>query len=160
MAKYHYIDSRGQQQGPYSVDELNDLRVIHFDTPVWCDSMTDWAKADTVEELRPILILQTPPFNGGAGKRQPAPGPKPDSWLAWSILTLILCCQPFAIVGIVFAAKVDGLWSEGRYEEAYDAAKNARLWTIIGMVVGVACAILYGMFVAMGVMAGLGDYTP
>jgi Interferon-induced transmembrane protein len=84
---------------------------------------------------------------------QPAPGwpgqqpgwqgqREPDNYLVWAILTTVLCCLPFGIVSIVYSTKVSGLWSQGRYAEAQDAASNAKKWAIIGAVVGVAAYVI------------------
>lgn len=63
--------------------------------------------------------------------------PKPDNYLAWSILVTILCCLPFGIVAIVKSSKVDSLWVTGNYAEAAAAANEAKNWCIIAAVCGV-----------------------
>ena len=42
----------------------------------------------------------------------------PKTWMVESILVTILCCLPLGIVGIVNAAKVNSLYSAGKYDEA------------------------------------------
>lgn len=80
---------------------------------------------------------------------------KPSSNLALAILTTILCCLPLGIVAIVKASQVDGHWSAGRYQEAYDAAKSARNWAIGGIVSGIVGFIIYLIiYVAYGVVLG------
>jgi hypothetical protein len=64
--------------------------------------------------------------------------PKPDSYLVWAIVATVLCCLPFGIPGIYFAARVDGLWRGGQYAEAQDASRKARAWCIAAVVAGVA----------------------
>ena len=49
---------------------------------------------------------------------------KPDNYLVWAILCTILCCLPLGIVSIVYAAKVDGLYSSGDFDGAQEAADN------------------------------------
>lgn len=44
--------------------------------------------------------------------------PKPDNNLVWAILSTFLCCMPFGIVSIVFAAQVDGKYAMGDYAGA------------------------------------------
>lgn len=68
---------------------------------------------------------------------------KPDNFLVWAILSTVLCCLPLGIVAIVYANKVDGLWYAGKYDEAEDALKKAKMWTYISAGVGVASAVLY-----------------
>lgn len=78
-----------------------------------------------------------------------APMPRPDSYLVWAILSTILCCLPFGIVSIVYAAKVDSLYAAGNYREAQAASTNARKWAIIsavtGFVTGFAVSVIYGI---------------
>ena len=86
---------------------------------------------------------QYPPPPPGAPGASPAPGAKPDNYLVWSILTTLLCCLPFGVVSIVYAAKVDGLWMAGDYAGARSASENAKKWAIISAAVGVGLALLY-----------------
>lgn len=68
---------------------------------------------------------------------------KPDSNLVWAILCTVLCCIPLGIVSIVYACKVDSLWSIGAYQEAYDAANKAKKWAIWGAVLYILIGIFY-----------------
>jgi hypothetical protein len=63
---------------------------------------------------------------------------KPHNWLWQSIVATILCCIPFGIVGIVYAAKVDSFYFNGQYEDSERAARKAKMWTIIAFMFGVA----------------------
>jgi hypothetical protein len=67
---------------------------------------------------------------------------KPNNFLPWSILVTILCCLPIGIVAIVYANKVDSLWLTAKYNEANEAAKKAKLWTLISAGIGVVGYIL------------------
>ncbi len=86
-----------------------------------------------------------PPVDGLGGWQAPPvrdtsddiPPLKPNNWLWQSIVATILCCLGFGVVGIIYAAKVDSLYYKGQYEEAERAAKRAKIWTLIAVVVGV-----------------------
>ncbi|MDE6445322.1 MAG: CD225/dispanin family protein [Alistipes sp.] len=84
---------------------------------------------------------------------------KPDNNLVWAILVTIMCCLPFGIVSIIKAASVDNLWIAGKYDEAYQAAADARKWAWIGVGSGLFVVVVYVIllvFVGMaGAMAGL-----
>lgn len=41
---------------------------------------------------------------------------RPRNYLVESILVTIFCCQPFGIVGIVFASQVNSKHASGDYE--------------------------------------------
>ncbi len=74
---------------------------------------------------------------------------RPDNYLVWAILSTVLCCLPFGIVSIVYAAKVNGLFDANQYEAALEASKNAKKWAIIAAVIGV----IYIIFVLIGAAA-------
>ncbi|MEN8857430.1 MAG: CD225/dispanin family protein [Flavobacteriaceae bacterium] len=61
--------------------------------------------------------------------------PRPSNYLAIAIIGTLLCCIP-GIVSIVYAAKVNGLYADGKYEQAQSASKNAKTWGIVAIVLG------------------------
>lgn len=71
------------------------------------------------------------------------PGAKPDNYLAWAIVTTILCCLPLGVVSIVNAAKVDGAWAAGNYEEANRRSRQAKTWALWSAGASVIVGILY-----------------
>lgn len=79
----------------------------------------------------------------------------PKTWMVESILVTILCCLPFGIVGIVNAAKVNSLYSAGKYDEALRASNEAGKWTKIGAGIGLAIIIIYVLLMACGVVASM-----
>lgn len=91
----------------------------------------------------------------------PSPGggygmpPKPDNYLVWAILSTILCCLPFGIVSIVQAAKVDGLYTAGQYDESRRASESAKKWAIISAVTGLVVGVLYVLLVVVAGVAGV-----
>lgn len=69
--------------------------------------------------------------------------PKPDTHLVWAILTTLLCCLPFGIVSIVYAAQVDGFYANEKYEEAIRRSKLAKDWAIASAVTGGVILLVY-----------------
>lgn len=61
---------------------------------------------------------------------------QPKNYLVEAILITIFCCQPFGIVGIVYASQVNSKYAIGDYEGALQASKKAKNWTIWGLVIG------------------------
>jgi len=55
------------------------------------------------------------------------PGTLPPNYLAWAILTTVLCCLPLGIVSIVFAAQVNSKWALGAVAGAQGASVKARV---------------------------------
>lgn len=88
-------------------------------------------------------------------QNEPMPA-KPGNNLALAIFTTVCCCLPFGIVGIVYAAKVNGLYLSKQYAAAQQAADNAKKWSLIGIGIGVAIDLIYGALYGAGLVAGLG----
>ena len=77
------------------------------------------------------------------------PGPKgpfSENWLVEAILVTLLCCLPFGVVGIIFAAQVNTKQQAGDMEGAEKSRREAAKWTKIGFWVGLGCIILYFLF--------------
>ena len=68
---------------------------------------------------------------------------RPDSYLAFAIISTILCCLPAGIVSIVYSTKVNGLYDDGDYAGAERASKNAKTWAIVSAAVAVVVWIIY-----------------
>lgn len=76
-------------------------------------------------------------------------------YLILSIISTVCCCLPFGIVGIVYAAKINTAVNTGDIEGANRAARLAKIWIIVSVVVGV---IVNGLM--MVVSAGISSYYP
>lgn len=66
------------------------------------------------------------------------PQTPPKNWLVEAILVTIFCCQPFGIVGIIFALMVNWNFAAGDYNGALQASNDAAKWTKIGFWIGAA----------------------
>jgi len=156
MEQYFYLDSEQKQYGPCSPEELRTAGITRG-TKVWRAGMADWDDAGNVSELR--TLFEAPPAprieQTYTASRESQPMHKPDSWLAWSIVSIFLCCWPLSIPGIVYASKVDRLWESGEHEEARRNAKLARQWTIASAITGFAGAMIYLLLLLFGVISGI-----
>lgn len=154
-----YYSKNGSQIGPVEEDDLRAKLGSGEISPsdlVWRDGMTDWLPAGKVPELggAPAGPVAIPRANRGGTpvspyappvRRDPAPisyGPQIPSYLWQSIVVTIICCWPFGIPAIVYAAKVDGLQTRGDILGAMEASKNAKMW----------CMISAGVFLVFGVL--------
>lgn len=155
MKEYYYIDNSGAQVGPLSYENLKACN-IGPKTPVWHAGLSEWVSAENVEELKEWFNPQVPPQDFGQGGSAAYPygfggyrhpqqpmRMKPDNWLVWAILCTVFCCPPFGVVGIVYAAQVDSYWNQGRFDEAEDAAKKAKKFTLIGVICSAVLCFLY-----------------
>lgn len=77
---------------------------------------------------------------------------KPDNYLVWAILTTLLCCMPFGIVAIVYAAGVDSAWNNGNYAEAMEKSRSAAKWCKLSALVGGIGIVLYILLIIALVM--------
>ena len=80
----------------------------------------------------------------------------PPNYLVWAILTTILCCLPFGIVSIVYAAQVNSKWQAGDFEGARLSSKNAKIWAWVAFAVGLGSVLIWLILSALGLVAGLG----
>jgi Interferon-induced transmembrane protein len=109
-----------------------------------------------------------PPYGGSAQPPPPgAPPPygNPQAWpgaaapaiqtyLVPAILVTLFCFLPTGIAAIVFASQVNSKRSVGDYAGAMHASKQARLWTIISLVVGL---VFIAFFIIITAAAGGGS---
>ncbi|HVE92505.1 MAG TPA: CD225/dispanin family protein [Actinomycetota bacterium] len=63
-----------------------------------------------------------------------------------AILSTLLCCMPFGIVSIVFAAQVNSKVAAGDQQGARESSANAKKWAIISAVLGI---LPWGFFLLM-----------
>lgn len=93
-----------------------------------------------------------PPGQAGGFAPQGPPGSAtpPGRHLVWGILAVV-CCLPLGIVSIVKSTKVAGLWEQGRFAEAHQAADDARKWAIWSAIGGAIIVLLvFVVFVGLG----------
>ena len=76
------------------------------------------------------------------------------TYLIFAIISTLLCCLPLGIVAIVYASKINSLQRNGDYAGAQNAAKKAKMFTIIGTVAALVVSIFYIIF---AVVIGIGS---
>lgn len=110
----------------------------------------------------PEAAQSAPGYSGPEPLRQPQfvaqqyerpEGPMPPSYLLWAILSTILCCFIPGIVAIVFSSMVSTRYYAGDLEGARKASRQAEIWIIVSIVLGVISTTLY---TPMMMMSSLG----
>ncbi|MBN1985038.1 MAG: CD225/dispanin family protein [Prolixibacteraceae bacterium] len=86
--------------------------------------------------------------------QQENPQAPPPNYLVWSILTTILCCLPFGIISIIYAAQVNSKWVAGDFAGAQNSSRNAKIWAWVSFGVGIAGIITWIILAAVGVAVG------
>jgi len=82
----------------------------------------------------------------------------PPTYLWQSIVVLLLCCWPFGIPAVVFAAQVSSKYNRGDYNGALAASGKAKMWAIIALVCGLIGGALYAMLMATGAISSYSYY--
>lgn len=75
----------------------------------------------------------------------------PPTFLIFSIIMLLCCCQVFGIVAVVYSSQVRSLYLSRQYEKAERYSRNALIWCVISLFAGllsVPLSILWGIFTA------------
>ena len=91
--------------------------------------------------------------NGYGPYNRPQRPYKPDSNMILAIVSTIFGFLPFGIIAIIYAAKVENLYYQGLYDEAYQASNNAKKWAIISLIC-IACLIGFWILFVILVTAG------
>ena len=119
--------------------------------PDWGGDATEWQQPGSGQPFPGGY--QQPPSSAtphyGPGYQQPAPpypqapwpgatAPPIQTYLVPAILVTLFCFLPTGIAAIVYATQVSSKRDAGDYIGAARASKQARLWTIVSLAVGVA----------------------
>ncbi len=83
------------------------------------------------------------------------PGTMVQNYLVFAILATVFCCLPAGIPAIVYAAQVNGKLQAGDLAGAQMASKNAKMWCLISLGVGLGAVALYALLIMVGVLGGL-----
>lgn len=78
---------------------------------------------------------------------------KVDTWLIPAILSTLLCCVPFGIVSIIYAAGANSAVSSGNYELAREKAAKAKTWFFVSLICGIVGGVLYLIINILGALA-------
>jgi hypothetical protein len=88
-----------------------------------------------------------PPLAAGYGSGFEGLPPTVPSHMVWAVLSTILCCLPFGIVAIIYAAQVNTLVFRGDITGAMRASRTARNWVLATIGVGVLLGVAYAVAV-------------
>lgn len=118
-----------------------DSRLILPETPVWVEAEGRLVEAQHIAGIE-ISARTAPPIQDPEERREhirPIP-----NYLFLSIFSLIFCCLPLGIVGVVYAAQVDGHLYRGDYTSATYSSDSAKIWSYWSIGVGL---VMIGFYV-------------
>ena len=91
------------------------------------------------EKLYQTVVMAT----AAGAAPQPQSQPQIQSHMVFAIIVTVLCCLPFGIPAIVYAAQVPGKVAAGNIEGALESSRKAKMWCWIGFWSGLAFSIIY-----------------
>ena len=83
------------------------------------------------------------------------PGATVPNYLVFAILATVFCCLPTGIPAIVYAAQVNGKLQAGDMTGAQLASKNAKMWCLISLGLGLAVMVLYAILIMAGILTNI-----
>ena len=79
------------------------------------------------------------------------------NYLVPAILSLF-CCMPLGVVGVIFAAQVNGKVAAGDIAGAMDSSKKAKMFSFIAIGLGVLLILCYIVFIVLiGGLSAIGN---
>jgi hypothetical protein len=149
---FKIIGADQQQYGPVSAEQIRQWIAegrANAQTLTLAEGSTEWKPLGRVPEFAEALarLAPTPPPPAPAAGPAPSPmaaapmmgQPHVPNYLVPAILVTLCCCWPLplGIVAIVYAAQVNSKLNAGDIAGAMAASRNARLWILIALVVGI-----------------------
>ena len=172
-----YYSANNQQLGPVSEEQLKAMArssSLSSQTLVWKEGMSDWKALGEVAELaislsapvaenvtsdtpiaqslNPYSTPQTEPIATRpiSTFQQPMPYINSGGYRAFAIVSTIMCCWPFGIVAIVYAAQINSKIAAGDYFGALDSAKKSKMWSWIAVGSIGIILVIYFLLIALG----------
>lgn len=159
----YWVIYNGIKLGPMSLEQIRAMR-LPADTPVWHTGLPAWVKAADVVAIADTLRLPAQPshssvstpafFQPAVQTSEPKPfrPPMPPTYLAWSIIALLLCCLIPGVIALIYSARVEPRYNSGDYIGARKASESAQMWIIISVIAGlISIPFQFFYFIAAGV---------
>lgn len=155
-----WIYLNGIQQGPYTLDQLRTM-ALDGATPVWYEGLAQWTPASAAPltaqlfaqpqwtEVTGTSTTQSQPQGQWQHQPEQADPKKPATYLVWNIILTVLCCNIFALIGIITGAISSSRFASGDYEGAKRMSHAtewllilAIVWLIVGAPIMMAFSLL------------------
>lgn len=111
--EYYYADAKGQRKGPYTLAELQQLR-LPANARVWHEGLQDWISARQLPELEGHLRAVPPPLAARPWYRRP--------WV-WIVAAVLIVA---GIITLYLATRPGGEEEERDWSKATPAEKERR----------------------------------
>ena len=157
--EYYYIDDKGEQFGPYTL-EIFRLLPLRRRSYVWSTGMEEWITAGEMKELDGFIRKSEPTPDTPTDTAEPelltertatatedsvSAESMPKTWLTESIL-LTLLCSGLGLIPFFHGMQVRSLYRMGDYEGAVRESATAKRWLFIAAAIGLVVDALYLLF--------------
>ena len=157
--EYYYIDDKGEQFGPYTL-EIFRLLPLRRRSYVWSTGMEEWVTAGEMKELDGFIRKSEPTPDTPTDTAEPELSTErtatatedsvsaesmPKTWLTESIL-LTLLCSGLGLIPFFHGMQVRSLYRMGDYEGAVRESATAKRWLFIAAAIGLVVDALYLLF--------------
>lgn len=139
----YLIFRNGEKIGPFDLPQLRaSFSAGHLAAGdlAWKEGLPSWVT------LAQLLSVPPEPSQVYTAAEKPIIIVKPPSHLVGAIIATLLCCMPFGIVTIIYAAQVDSKFNAGDYVGAQNASSTAKTWLVVSIVLG----LLFGFLAILG----------
>lgn len=162
-----WVHLNGQQQGPYEFDELKQLPITP-QTPVWYEGLAQWTVASVAPatavlfQQQPQATQQQPQPTRPQAQAQPQPqqpqgqqpqgqqsAKRPASYIVWSILLMVFCCSPFAVVSLILGVLSSSRYDAGDYVGSVKMS-NAAAWLLMITIAFALLTLPFGLSLLHG----------
>lgn len=69
-----------------------------------------------------------------------------------TVVSLVACCIPHGLVSLIFALQVNKKAAAGDIAGAENSAKQARMWALISIIIGIVGGVIAAVFGLFGAM--------
>lgn len=141
-----WIHINGVQEGPYELHDLPLERMTPL-TPVWHEGLPAWLPASQVplvaeqmagaarqDEAQHQFQHQFAAAQAAAQQPLAEQEKAPASYLVWSVLMTVLCCNPIGIVPIITGAMTRSRFNNRDYAGSKRMSETTAWWVMITIV--------------------------
>lgn len=130
-----WIHINDNQEGPFEQNELP-LDRMDAETPVWYDGLAGWMPAGqaplTAPLFAPAAVTAAPV--AAQGSVESAEQTAPRTYIIWSLLLTICCCNPVGLVALILGNVSSTKWRNHDYAGAQKYATMVEWWLMITIV--------------------------
>lgn len=132
----YYLHDGRDQYGPFTLDELRSHSLLKSDTLIWHEGITDWTKANQLDELKEFLKPSPPPLSKPPAfatiENKPIPTLKEpeqkssshSSWKSLAVIVLVVVLA-YAAYG-VYDKQQQNSRAQERFTQEQDLKRQVR----------------------------------